>query len=163
MKYTNPVIHSDYSDPDVIRVGSDFYMVASSFNHVPGVPVLHSKNLVEWRIVNYVLPSLPFEKFNAVRPVHTLSRRKILLSYTLPRRGNIRFRNGRPEKGVVAHSPAYRGPRAGRPLPHLGGRQVLRGVCVRKKPRGVQLPARRFGKCCYPHSQCGIIRIYVCT
>lgn len=67
MKYTNPVIHSDYSDPDVIRVGSDFYMVASSFNHVPGVPVLHSKNLVEWRIVNYVLPSLPFEKFNAVR------------------------------------------------------------------------------------------------
>ena len=67
MKYVNPVIHADYSDPDVIRVGDDFYMVASSFNHVPGVPVLHSKNLVEWRIINYVLPKLPFERFNSVQ------------------------------------------------------------------------------------------------
>ena len=49
MRYENPVIQSDYSDPDVIRVGSDYFMVASSFNYVPGVPVLHSKNLVEWR------------------------------------------------------------------------------------------------------------------
>ncbi len=66
MQYTNPVIYSDYSDPDVIRVGKDFYMVASSFNHVPGVPVLHSENLVEWEIINYVLDKLPFEKFNKV-------------------------------------------------------------------------------------------------
>lgn len=67
MRYTNPVLQSDYSDPDVIRVGEDFYMVASSFNHVPGVPVLHSKNLVEWRLVNYVLKELPFARFNTVR------------------------------------------------------------------------------------------------
>ncbi len=67
MKYSNPVLFSDYSDPDAIRVGDDFYMVASSFNHVPGVPVLHSKNLVEWELINYVLPTLPFGKFNAVR------------------------------------------------------------------------------------------------
>lgn len=67
MKYENPVLFSDNSDPDVIRVGDDFYMVASSFNHVPGVPVLHSKNLVEWEIINYVLDELPFEKFNKVR------------------------------------------------------------------------------------------------
>ena len=60
MRYSNPVIQSDYSDPDVIRVGPDFYMVASSFNHVPGVPVLHSKNLAEWRLVNYVLTESPF-------------------------------------------------------------------------------------------------------
>lgn len=66
MQYTNPVIYSDYSDPDVIRVGDDFYMVASSFNHVPGIPVLHSKNLVEWEIINYVLDKLPFERFNKV-------------------------------------------------------------------------------------------------
>lgn len=66
MKYTNPVILSDYSDPDVIRVGNDFFMVASSFNHVPGVPVLHSRNLVEWRIVNYVFDSIPFEGFDKV-------------------------------------------------------------------------------------------------
>lgn len=67
MRYTNPVVSSDYSDPDVIRVGDDFFMVSSSFNHVPGVPVLHSKNLVEWKIINHVLPKLPFESFNAVR------------------------------------------------------------------------------------------------
>lgn len=67
MQYSNPVIYSDYSDPDVIRVGDDFYMVASSFNHVPAVPVLHSKNLVEWELINYVLDRLPFEKFDTVR------------------------------------------------------------------------------------------------
>ena len=66
MQYTNPVILSDYSDPDVIRVGDDFYMVASSFNHVPGVPVLHSKNLVEWELINYVLDEIPFPRFNEV-------------------------------------------------------------------------------------------------
>ncbi len=66
MKYTNPVILSDYSDPDVIRVGDDFYMVASSFNHLPGVPVLHSKNLVEWEIINHVIKKMPFPKFDKV-------------------------------------------------------------------------------------------------
>ncbi|MDE7300773.1 MAG: glycoside hydrolase 43 family protein, partial [Clostridia bacterium] len=66
MQYENPVIFSDYSDPDVIRVGEDFYMVASSFNHVPGVPVLHSKNLVEWELINHVLPVIPFERFKKV-------------------------------------------------------------------------------------------------
>ena len=66
MQYRNPVILADYSDPDVIRVGDDFYMVASSFNHVPGVPVLHSKNLVEWELVNHVLPTIPFARFGRV-------------------------------------------------------------------------------------------------
>ena len=42
--YKNPIIHADYSDPDVIRVGDDFYLVASSFNAVPGLPILHSKD-----------------------------------------------------------------------------------------------------------------------
>ncbi len=68
MRYSNPVIQSDYSDPDVIRVGPDFYMVASSFNHVPGVPVLHSKNLAEWRLVNYVFDRIPFPRFDEVQP-----------------------------------------------------------------------------------------------
>lgn len=52
--YKNPIINADYSDPDVIRVGSDFYMTASSFNAVPGLPILHSKDLVNWSIVNHV-------------------------------------------------------------------------------------------------------------
>ncbi len=66
MRYENPVIFSDYSDPDVIRVGEDFFMVSSSFNFVPGVPVLHSKNLVEWELINYVLPQIPFEGYEKV-------------------------------------------------------------------------------------------------
>jgi len=66
--YRNPVLWADYSDPDAIRVGSDFYMVASSFNCMPGIPVLHSKDLVNWTIVNHVFERLPLEKFDL--PVH---------------------------------------------------------------------------------------------
>ncbi len=64
--YKNPILQFDFSDPDVIRVGNDFYMVASSFNLTPGVPVLHSKNLVEWKLINYVFDKLPWERFNNV-------------------------------------------------------------------------------------------------
>lgn len=53
--YKNPVLYADYSDPDVIRVGDDYYLTASSFNCTPGLPVLHSKDLVNWRIINYAL------------------------------------------------------------------------------------------------------------
>jgi len=44
--YKNPILHADYSDPDAIRVGDDYYMVSSSFTHIPGLPILHSKDLV---------------------------------------------------------------------------------------------------------------------
>jgi beta-xylosidase len=67
--YKNPIIHADYSDPDVIRVGRDFYMTASSFNSVPGLPVLHSYDLVNWRIVNHVFAEQePADAFK--RPQH---------------------------------------------------------------------------------------------
>ena len=57
--YRNPIIHADYSDPDVVAVGDDFYMTASSFACAPGLPILHSKDLVNWQIVNYALPAVP--------------------------------------------------------------------------------------------------------
>lgn len=57
--YINPVLHADYSDPDVIRVGDDFYMTASSFQSAPGLPILHSKDLVNWTIANYALEKVP--------------------------------------------------------------------------------------------------------
>jgi len=67
--YMNPILHADYSDPDVIRVGDDYYMTASSFNCVPGLPVLHSKDLVSWELKGYALASLhPEEDFR--KPVH---------------------------------------------------------------------------------------------
>lgn len=56
--YRNPILYADYSDPDVIRVGEDFWMTASSFNHVPGLPILHSRDLVNWSLVNHALPRL---------------------------------------------------------------------------------------------------------
>jgi len=58
--YTNPVINADYSDPDVCvgASGEDYYLTASSFQCVPGLPILHSKDLVNWEIVNYALKEL---------------------------------------------------------------------------------------------------------
>ncbi len=56
--YTNPVLNADYSDPDLCVVGDDYYLTASSFNCVPGLPVLHSKDLVNWEIIGYALQSL---------------------------------------------------------------------------------------------------------
>ena len=57
-QYKNPVLYADYSDPDVIRTGDDYWMTASSFNCVPGLPILHSTDLVNWEIVNYALPRM---------------------------------------------------------------------------------------------------------
>jgi len=63
--YQNPILHADYSDPDVIRVGSDFYLVSSSFNSAPGLPILHSKDLVNWSIISHALPKLvPMDHFS---------------------------------------------------------------------------------------------------
>lgn len=62
--YTNPVLFADFSDPDVIRVGKFFYLISSSFNFVPAIPVLRSENLVEWEIVNYVIKRVPFPRFD---------------------------------------------------------------------------------------------------
>jgi len=58
--YTNPVINADYSDPDVCvgASGEDYYLTASSFQCTPGLPILHSKDLVNWEIINYALKNL---------------------------------------------------------------------------------------------------------
>jgi beta-xylosidase len=57
--YKNPIIHADYSDPDICRAGDDFYMTSSSFNSVPALPILHSKDLINWEIVNYAVMEFP--------------------------------------------------------------------------------------------------------
>ena len=58
-RYRNPVVFADYSDPDVVRVGDDLYMTASSFGAVPALPILHSTDLVNWRLVSHALPRMP--------------------------------------------------------------------------------------------------------
>jgi beta-xylosidase len=67
-QYKNPVLHADYSDPDAVRVGEDFYMIASSFDGIPGLPVLHSKDLVNWSLINHaLLRQPPFEHFSSTQ------------------------------------------------------------------------------------------------
>ncbi len=67
--YTNPIIYADYSDPDVVRVGNDFYLTASSFNCIPGLPILHSKDLVNWKIIGHAIQQqTPAEVF--AKPQH---------------------------------------------------------------------------------------------
>ncbi|GAA4443050.1 glycoside hydrolase 43 family protein [Pontibacter saemangeumensis] len=67
--YQNPVIHADYSDPDVCRVGDDYYMTSSSFNAAPGLQILHSRDMVNWRIIGYALNrNTPVDHF--AKPQH---------------------------------------------------------------------------------------------
>lgn len=63
--YKNPVLNADYSDPDAIRVGDDYYLVSSSFEDIPGLPILHSKDLVNWTIIGHALKRQPpFDHFS---------------------------------------------------------------------------------------------------
>lgn len=103
----NPVLDADWPDPDVIRVGEDYWMVASSFHRAPGLPVLRSRDLVSWEHVTNALPAL-------VPTEH----------YSLPRRGSgvwapsIREHDGRfhivypdPDHGIfVLDAPHPAGP-----------------------------------------------------
>ena len=66
--YRNPVLFCDYSDPDVIRVGDTYYLTASSFNYVPGLPILTSRDLVNWELKNYALKNIP--EYASAAPKH---------------------------------------------------------------------------------------------
>lgn len=67
--FQNPIIYADYSDPDVCRVGDTFYMTASSFNYIPGLPILTSKDLVNWELKNYALKErIPYDMYDS--PAH---------------------------------------------------------------------------------------------
>jgi len=65
--YRNPIIFADYSDPDVIRMGEDFFMTASSFNCTPGLPILHSCDLVNWHLINHAVKNLPDPHYGEVQ------------------------------------------------------------------------------------------------
>src|SRR6516225_186145 len=66
--YKNPIINADYSDPDAIRVGDDFYLTSSSFEDMPGLPLLHSKDLVNWTIIGHALQKQQhYDHFNKLQ------------------------------------------------------------------------------------------------
>jgi beta-xylosidase len=66
--YCNPILCADYSDPDVVRHGEDFYLTASSFNCTPGLPILHSRDLVNWTIIGHAIKNLPHPRYQEVQP-----------------------------------------------------------------------------------------------
>lgn len=66
--YQNPVIQADYADTDVIRTGDNFWIVSSSFNLVPGLPLPHSRDLVHWQIVNYIVKRPPYPEYDSPQP-----------------------------------------------------------------------------------------------
>ena len=68
MKFTNPIIAGFHPDPSICRVGQDYFLVTSSFEYFPGVPLFHSRDLVHWRQIGYCLtrPSqLPLQNVRA--------------------------------------------------------------------------------------------------
>lgn len=56
--YSNPLFYDEFSDPDMIRVGSDYYLTGTTMHAMPGLPVLHSRDLVNWRFLSYVVERL---------------------------------------------------------------------------------------------------------
>ncbi len=56
--YTNPLFYDEFSDPDLIRVGDDFYLTGTTMHAMPGLPILHSKDLVNWDFIGYASPKL---------------------------------------------------------------------------------------------------------
>ena len=68
--YKNPVLYADYSDPDACRVGDDFYLTSSSFNCLPGLQILHSKDLVNWNIIGAAIPYRLLPEQTPERPQH---------------------------------------------------------------------------------------------
>ena len=55
MKYTNPIIKGYHPDPSICRVNDDFYLLNSTFEWYPGLPIYHSKNLINWDLIGYCM------------------------------------------------------------------------------------------------------------
>lgn len=93
--FKNPVVFADYSDPDVIRVGDTYYMTASSFNYVPGLPILISKDLVNWKLVNYAIDKIDYEKYDI--PQHSKGVWAPAIRY---HEGRFYIYYGMPDEGI---------------------------------------------------------------
>jgi hypothetical protein len=66
--YRNPIIFADYSDPDVIRDGDAYYLISSSFTSTPALPILRSRDLVNWTIVGHAMENLPDARYAELQP-----------------------------------------------------------------------------------------------
>ena len=59
--YTNPLFYDEFSDPDILRVGDDYYLAGTTMHTVPGLVILHSRDLVNWENISYCFQRLPFQ------------------------------------------------------------------------------------------------------
>ena len=103
--YVNPVLNADYSDPDVCRVGDDFYMTSSSFGCFPGLQILHSTDLVNWEIIGAALHDYPGPGWDDSRAWETLGQRLDTPAGTPP--GPQQWRSI-PQHGNGVWAPAIR-------------------------------------------------------
>ena len=58
--FTNPLFYDEFSDPDIIRVGDDYYLAGTTMHSVPGLVILHSKDLVNWENISYCFDRFDF-------------------------------------------------------------------------------------------------------
>src|SRR5678816_3326386 len=56
--YSNPLFYDEFSDPDMIRVGADYYLTGTTMHAMPGLPILHSRDLVNWKVIGYAFDRL---------------------------------------------------------------------------------------------------------
>ena len=114
--FTNPVIFADYPDPDIIRVKEDYYLVSSSFTDSPGVPVCHSKDLVNWKIIGHAYDQIPsnnpaYDMANGETmyrggswaPCIRHHRGKFYVCFNIPQEGFFMFISERPEGPYEKH------------------------------------------------------------
>lgn len=93
--FQNPVLFADYSDPDAIRVEDTYYMTASSFNYIPGLPILTSKDLVNWKLENYALDRIDYDRYDI--PQHSKGVWAPAIRY---HEGEFYIYYGMPDEGI---------------------------------------------------------------
>lgn len=104
--YRNPIIYADYSDPDVIRVDKKFYLISSSFNCVPGLPILCSYDLLNWQLIGHAVAQLPAPTYDRPQPG-----RGIWAPALRYRNGEFYIYYGDPDLGLfLVKSPKPEGP-----------------------------------------------------
>ena len=59
--FTNPLFYDEFSDPDILRVGDDYYLAGTTMHSVPGLVILHSKDLVNWENISYCFDRFDFD------------------------------------------------------------------------------------------------------
>ena len=106
--FTNPVIPGFFSDPSVCRVGDDYYLVNSTFEYFPGVPVFHSKDLVNWELIGYAIhrPTQLHEGPQHLRDDDPPSRRHVLHDHD-EHGGTGQFLRDRDEPGRAVVGPRW--------------------------------------------------------